>query len=82
MNGAVRSRACFGTANYANAWESPDASTPCCHYHLSVQVEILSTLLGQVARKDRTIPSLRETEFLDSRSNCDSQLHQDTEVTP
>ena len=21
-------RACFGTANYANAWESPDASTP------------------------------------------------------
>ena len=52
------------------------------HYHLSVQVEILSTLLGQVARKDRTIPTLRETEFLDSRSNCDSQLHQDTEVTP
>ncbi|MGA8346438.1 MAG: glycosyltransferase family 4 protein [Isosphaeraceae bacterium] len=53
-----------------------------CHYHLSVQVEILSTLLGQVARKDRTTPSLRETEFLDSRSNCDSQLHQDAEVTP
>jgi len=52
------------------------------HYHLSAQVEILSTLLGQVARKDRTTPSLRETEFLDSRSNCDFQLHQDAEVTP
>ena len=49
-------------------------SAPIENRYTRAEVEAWLLRAGLVARKDRTTPSLRETEFLDSRSNFDSQL--------